>query len=490
MDKLWQLIIILLVIIILSVLADGIHFETFAEDKLTRVSNDIASLGVNLFASNPNSSLKSSITLEANKMDVLQSGLVKPEVSKGLVLSESLDYRACTEPTDDNSLQLSFNSNPTNTCGLTIDLQKYRLLATTIPITLITDATYENKLAIVPDNNFVKFLLLRPIVFTINNSVPYTIAYDKLLYTTFNISNVSKFNKDMSTIFLMPIKQPPRTQSTFFLPNRPTLSTVMRNSMNQIKNKGSSTSTIIYNFDVYYIKRDDSINGNKVKLPNKTITTKLNDNAYFENIFNTYRSTKQPRSLLSNPTFSVSFKLGINSASPWWMNNWIHIMSVSSAPTNTCNLAGRGILLVESRPASARLQGNPPDFVESKPNNPKFVCLDFTNVEEISQNRFDNCGNMNRNILWIPADTEVDIICIISASMKIVAAKFTYEGKKHLIFTHMYMPYTNAILHTIQSSKDIHVTNLALLNKIHEMTIKVSDVEVSYGVADLYKWFS
>jgi hypothetical protein len=499
---------ILVVIIVLSLLASSLRTERFAvpSSNINKTSQDAAALGLGDLASAPSSAVRSSVALVPTLDDLLTSAYLQPDYTRGLAGTESISARTC--PDDDlgnTTLAASMDSNKTN-CSVVIDLQPYTFRSAGLQLKVLASKSNGNSLVVIPDKAFMELLLLRPAFFTVENSQPYSIDYmgvTPFLFSTIGIANVNTYKSFPHTSFTLPLKTLPNTPTTLFPVNTIPVMSVLNQKVQHIRRvSGDATADVVaVKVAAYYVKRKESF-GNSVAVRNSETTAYLSSSPYITSLISTIKSppsTMNP-SNVSNPTFSVAFDIAVKSpakgVAPWWIKNWQHVMHVAGDTWGYCDNSGRGILLVEMRPATYRTSNvwNWP-FAESEPMDGSYYCLDFTNVERHSVTKqVDACGGQNRGYLWLPTGVSVSIVCIISPSMKVIAAKYydPVKQQKELIFSHLYHTGNNMndIHTTLTSTTSLAVENLATKTGLSSSEIGVSNIEVSYGMKSLREWFT
>jgi hypothetical protein len=506
MTRLLELIIILFVIILISTFAGSLK-EGFVDSGIDAVSRDLGVLGLNAIGANPNSGFKSFVAFVPTLDDLLKSNYIKKEFSAGLNGAESISARTCSEETNtNNSLMAAMNSNK-NDCNVFVDLQQYSFMATTIKLQIFVSGTDNTVLVIKPDDNFKNFLLRRPVVFTIDNSKPYLIDWgrnsNRMLFTTYPIKSVQKYKDDTSLSYKLPIKQTTVSATNFFPAQANDILTTIKNknqALLKVTGNVSATpnTTVDGNVIIYYLKRKDNF-GNKVSLSDSNASVSITNNSYINSILQKYKIPKTPytKEQLQNPTLTVNFTLRVGNIgdNPWWFSQWPSIISIGSNTNVNCDNGGRGILLVELRPTSYRQSStynNP--YIETAPSNPAYSCADFTNVERnvSNTNWVGACGDQDRALLWFPTGVNVDISYIVSSSMKVIVASFydPITKTKQLIYTHNYGVNYNDIIGTIRGIDNIYINNVAKRNNYDINQFKVSNIEVSYGMQDLYEWYN
>lgn len=520
MTRLFNVILILVFIIVLSVVFSSLKTEPFSQ--IDSISNELASTGLNAIAGSPlNNAIRPFVNLVPTFNDLLASGYIKSDLTQNLGGFDNIMARTCKEINVDSETSLLSLSNSNKTdCQLMVDLQKYKFMSTDVGTLSIYANSTTNVLRVVPDKVVQSLLLYRPVFIIFEaTSRPYMLNYagmNPYLFTNQNIDNVDVYNRVNASIANIPIREVTRTNRNFFgaFANGPDVVSLLRSKKNRLDMTTDNKNNVIdMKATIYYLKIDSSF-GNLFSLQDGTSTGYLTriDNAnnmlinnYLATTLMTYASIpKAPlRDIdLRNPTLSVQFSLYIEkpTAASKWFNNWVGVLKVGGERNNSsCDLSGRGILLVEIKPRSERRVsrwGNP--YIERNDMNMDFICLDFTNVEvDAGTNRTvsgGECGSQNRATIWIPTSTKVDIAYIVSPTMKVVVASYYDKEKaeRKIIFHQIYHNGTvvNALRTTIQTLRTLVVQNLFMTNNsLDPSAFKLSNVKVSYGMMDLISWF-
>jgi hypothetical protein len=521
MKRLFEVILILVFIIVLSVVFSSIKKEPFSQ--IDSISNDLSMSGLNAIAGSPlNNVIRPFINLVPTFNDLLATGYIKSDLTRNLGGFDNIMARTCNDVNvgDETSLLSMSNSNKTG-CQIMVDLQKYKFMSRDVGSLNIYANSTTSTLSVVPDEVLKTLLLYRPafIVFEAT-SRPYMLNFagmNPFLFSTQNISNVDVYNRINTTRFNLPIREINRTNRNFFgsLSQGQDIITLLRSKKKRIDATTDDSNNIIsMKATIFYLKIDSSF-GNSLELQDGIsmgYITRVDNNNNMT--INNYLATtlmsygtlpKAPlRDIdLRNPTLSVQFSIYVGKPNTLskWMNNWIHVLKVGGERNNgSCELTGRGILLVEMKPSSERRVsrwGNP--YVERRDLNTDYVCLDFTNVEvDAISNRIvssGECGGQNRATLWIPTGVKVDIAYIVSATMKVVVASYfdKEKGERQMTFHQVYHNGTvvNAIKTTIQTLKTLVVQNLFMANNsLDPNEFKLSNVKLSYGMMDLNNWYN
>lgn len=504
MKRLLELVIILLCVMVLSAFAGSIK-EPFTD--IVKTSEDIAMSGFSYISSFPSTRSRSFIRFVPTLDDLLKTDYLKKDFSQGLAGLGNISSRTCGD--NSNGLTTNMNSNKKD-CGVMIDLQPYDFRAGTAELTIIADKTNSSNLAVVPNEEFIKFLLKRPVFITIGNSRPYVVDFtrvDHFLFTTDNIRHVERYKNFPASQVIIPITEMMFNNinnvadpSKNLFPNaiKPLPDILREKVQNVAAIKGVTDNYVKTTVNIYYTQRKKHF-GNSLKIPNNDTVACVSDNAYMQSIVEKFRIPMEPLKPehVTNPTLSIKFSLFVNktggSQHPWWMSQWIPLLSVGANDWSNCNHRGRGILLVETRPLSYRQSsswGIP--YREGDPANPEYICLDFTNVEKDNNNNIEWCGAYNRGLLWLPTGVNVDIACIVSASMKIIVACYydPASKKRHITFLQTYhrSGRINDILGTIKSVDKVCINNLCKRANRDPNQFRVSNVELSYGMLDLVDW--
>lgn len=503
MNRLLELIFMLVIIILISTLASSLKQtnEMFTESQVTDInviSDNLGKTGLAALASCPSNIIPSFIRLIPSLDDLLKSNYLKPEYTKGLAGMDTINSRSCN---DENALSLVSNMNSNkNDCSVLIDLQPYNLRATSVKLNVV-DITNDQML-VVPDKDLMDFLLKRPVFFTLGTSKAYVIDFNRstnaFVFTTQSISKINELKGfAVNKPVVIPIKTVVATTSNFF----PTQKTDIVNVFSDKKsNVGSLTnsklSSVEIQLDMYYVKRTENF-GNSVRLESGEHTKKLSTSPYITSIIDKVKIPRDPLrpEHVKNPTVSVTFRVNLKNNGGNWVDNWQHLLKIGSTGWGDCNTAGRGILIIEVRPRSVRktnYEGN--GFVESSPADLNWACLDFTNVERDTNgtNIVSQCGGSNRLNLWMPTSTDVDIAYIVSPTLKVAVASW-YDSKtkqRHMTFVHKYHTSNkiNDVVTSFRTINDLCVSNIAA-RALDKSVINVSKVELSYGMVNLYDWF-
>lgn len=512
MTRLYELIFMLVFIILLSTFASSLKREGFANVDINKISDDVAASGMNAIACSPSSPVKSFIRLVPTLDDLLSSNYLKPEYTYGLGGLNTITSRSCTEPSQGTSLMASIDSNK-HDCGMLIDLQPYSLIAVALGrLRVYVDST-RGVLKVVPNKTLIDMLLYRPIFLTFDNSKPYMLdmtSKNPFLFSTFSLPNVQGYNSMNSTKFELPIKEISRTGTNLFpLQNTDVVDIIKRKTEN-IKKVTNDSQIQIVELDVvlYYAKIKETF-GNKVSIPQDssmayiTSDNKDNQGSYIQNMISMVKFPKDPINpiITKNPVFSIKFSIFVGSQpdsnkQPWWMDKWVSVLKVGDDGWENCNLQGRGLSLVEMRPASMRnsSEWNFP-FKENGSINPKYICLDFTNteVDSASGNLVDACGGANRAYLYIPTGVPVDIAFIIGPSMKVATASYyDHETKKrHMVVSNTYHNGSkiNSVLTALRTIPNLTIQNMFARKKLDPSQFQLRNIDFSYGMLDLHEWF-
>ena len=506
MNRLLELVFMLVIIILISVFASSLRTEGFdvPASSIDSVSSDLAMSGLSDLSSSPTNTIKSFIKLVPTLDDLLSAAYLKPEYTQGLVGANSISARTCSD--DKGNLTSSMDSNKIN-CGVLIDLQPYHFKSTSLTMKVLARSTTSNTLVVIADKSLLDFLLLRPVFTTIDGSKPFCLDLARntpSLYTTFNIPTVNVYNQFPVNIMSIPIKDVPKSNSNFFPVQTQSIISVLQNKMQSVMDvTGSRDQAFIVEVlaTLYYVDRDDNF-GNSLVVDDAANLAYFSDNSYMTSLINQIKSPTPPLTVasVSNPVLSVCFTVNITrpgdlTQPPWWSNDWHSLLKIGSASWSTCDEPGRGVLLVEMRPQSARTSTiwNWP-YSETPPVSGKYYCLDFTNVEASNSSGqiVDVCGGYNRSTLWLPTGVDVNIVYIVSPSVKIIVAKW-YDldtKQRQVTFVHLYNTGStvNDIYRSMINLGDLCVDNQVKRLNLDPNTFKVSGIEVSFGMRNLYNW--
>jgi hypothetical protein len=504
-SRLLELILILAVIIIFSVLAGSVNERFENVDTMQIVSKGLSDLGIDAIAGNPVSSAnKSYIAYVPTFDDLLKSDYLKKEFTNGVSGLDSIMARTCTDG-NTSSLMGSIDSNK-KSCDILIDLQPYKFMAKTLQLNVYTDTSRSNdtEIQIVVNKPFLEFILRRPVVFTVNNSIPYRIDWerfrDRFLFTNYTVPGVEEYKSN--TIATVPIKAVAAANSQFFPSNTQTISAIFQ----QKDSKTTPMSQVTVN--IYYLKRksiDSRVTGSSMDSLGKV--TRLNPTFDYaeikDNIVDSYKFVKPPltESQLKNPTFSITFRVKVRTPddTAQWTADTTNLVSIGSnvtANNNTCNIQTSGIANVSISSLTSRQQNNRP-FYESSPMSNfvryKYACLDFKNTLTSYNSPLPKNPTCDENIgcVWIRTDVETEIAYIVSSTMKVIVAKYFDPDEKEykVSYTQMYFvdSSSNGLVDTIRALDKLFVCNQAQKNQYGHVV--VTDIETTYGMIDLNDWY-
>jgi hypothetical protein len=504
MNRLLELVCILIVIILLSTFAASMKKEQFSND-IDTISNNIALSGLADLASSPSSAIRSFVKLVPNLDDLLNSSYLRSEYTNGLTGINTMSARTCSD--NQGSLLANMNSNK-NSCGMLIDLQSYSFKARTLKLQVVTNQTTPNTLVVSPSKDLIDFLLLRPAFFTLEDSKPYCLDLLRntpFLFTTAGIPSVNVYKNFPTNKVSIPIKTPSTTSTNFFPNQTRTLTDILKIKLQNIRAITSrpTENVVEVNFTLYYVSRDEK-NGNILTMnsnPNGSGTTAyFRDNSYMTSIINIVKSPADPLTTANvrNPVFTLCFSLFVqrtndSTSPPWWLSEARPIVKVAGSGSATCDNNGRGLILAELRPQSLRTSNW--TFKENGVSSGKYYCLDFTNVERnnTTNNVVDGCGTQNRLGIWLPTGLNIDIAFIISPTMKLaVGSYYDPEAKqKNITYVHQYHNSStiNDIYNTLLSTDNLCVDNMITKMNYDPSVFKLSNVELSYGMKNLHEWF-
>ena len=509
MNRLLELVFMLVVIVFLATFASSFRnkeaFDAPASD-IDQVSGDLAASGLADLDSSPTSHIRSFIKLIPNLDDLLSAGYLRPDYTSGLVGAESISARTCKD--ERGSLVSGMDSNKKG-CTLIMDLQPYKFRSTTLKLKLNVGGTKENILALTTDKAFIDMLLMRPVFVSVEGSQPYCLDLVRntpFLYTTSYFPTVTTYNQFPTSYMEIPIKTVPTTNTNFFPAQTRNLTDVVAQKQAHVcAVTGIAPNDLAFveaNATIYYLQREDKF-GNSLEVANSAGVAYFADNPYLNSIQN--KISRPPSTItttdVSNPCLSVCFTVfvaqpGDLTQPPWWVNDYQGLLKVASDGWATCDAAGRGIALVQLVPSAVRAAttANCP-YAESSPPSGKLYCLQFTNVEEdnISGQVTSTCGGVNNSEIWLPTGVSVDIAYIISPTMKLIVATYfdPSTNERNFTYTHLYNTGSsiNAIYSSLINVPNLCVDNLCKRTNLDPNTFKVSNIQVSYGMVDLYEWF-
>lgn len=472
------------------------------------ISRNISHSGMNAIACSPTTPAQTTISLGPTLNDLFNSRFLKSEYTQNLGGIDGMNSRSCLQGKS-SSLSAALNSNK-NKCDITIDFQPYSMTAISLGKVRVSPQTTRTDLVVAPDSNFISVLLHRPFFFVLENSRPYMfnfISSNPFLLSTYKIANVTGYRDVRSDWVRIPIRQLIQNATNLFQTEKKDLLDIINETReNLIKVTNKRQDYVNLNITIYCAKIKSSL-GDIVSLPDSSHTAFLrraNETPTSTIAMMLSKFTTPPPLSVNNdqknPTLSVRFTVKIarpnTGGVPQWMRHWNSLLKIGDDGWEHCNLNGRGILLVETRPWSIRTSWNIP-YREVGTSSTDFVCLDFTDVDvDINSERIvDWCGSeRSRVFLWIPTGVSVNVAYIVSSTMKVVVASFYDEEtkKKQLIFNHIYQPGSvmNGIRPTIRQFQNITVQNLVNRRNMDPSIFSVSNVAVSYGMMDLHDWFN
>jgi hypothetical protein len=510
MSRILDIIIILVVTIILSVWTSISMTKPEREEfqDISVISRNISQSGMNAIACAPSSPAQTTILLGPTLNDLFNTRFLKPEYTQNLGGIDNLNARSCLQGKS-NSLSATLDSNKTD-CDITIDFQSYTLNAISLGKLCVSPQTSRTELVVAPDQNMISFLLHRPIFFTLDNSRPYMIDFigrNPYLFSTYKISSVTGYRDAGAEWVRIPIRQLIPNGTNLFRSNTKDILNIINETRENLRVvNGKRQDYVDLSVTLYCAKIKASL-GDIVSVPDSSHTAfmrRANETPTTNMALMLSRFNATPPLSANNdqrnPTLSVRFTVKIarpnTGGVPQWMRQWNSLLKIGDDDWEHCNLQGRGILLVETRPWSIRNTGNIP-FREVGASSTDFVCLDFTNVDvDInSENVVDWCGSeRSRVYLWIPTGVSVNVAYIVSSTMKIVVASFYDEEskKKQLIFSHSYQngSVMNGIRPTIRQFQNITVQNLVNRKNMDPSVFSLTNVSTSYGMMDIQDWFS
>lgn len=496
MNRNIELALILSAIVLLSLWISST--ETYA-DYLTSLGSKYSTSGVVNVSGCSSNPTKSILELIPNFNDLLQSGLLSGEMTDGLASSDNILARTCG---DDNSsksgLLANIGSNTGRDCSLILDMQKYSLRSRVVELVVDLAKSNDTQLVILNNKTFAEFVLLKPLFITLGNSWPFTLetlGTGVFVYSTCGVTGVSRYDeypREEVTVRVKPLDA--NAKRIFPSLQQRNLSAVIKEKMNNVETAiglGNGTS-IPLTFVVYYLDIENQV-GNAIQIPEGTTTARMDSNDYFK----TTLATLKTRGDIGNPAFTVKFNFFVTSTQQEQQkDNWVYLVSVGSQGWGDCSINGRGILLAELRPKYARTAKSWMGIAEYKGYQPDYVCIDFTNVEHITNNRsvVNGCGDPSRLSLYVPTDVEVEICYMVSTSFKTVVASWynADKRKREITYAHYYNcnNWVNAVKQTVEQVGDLSINNLCKKSGQNPSSLRVSNVSIMYGMENLHKWFS
>lgn len=511
MSRIWDLVVILVLTIILSLWTSSTLTKTHVKETfqdIDTISRNVSTSGMNAIACAPSSAAQTTIRLGPTFNDLLATRFIKNELTTGLGGMDGISARTCSYG-DVNSLRAGMNSSRTE-CDVEIDFQPYTMAAVSPGKLKVSINSTQQTLSIIPDDVFLSLLLHRPFFFVLESSRPYMINYSVMnpfKFSTHNISNVQTYKNGGSPLFSLPIRPPVSNGTNLFAHQTLDVTEIIQRKSASVRRVHGSPVRVVELELVLYCVKIKARLGDVLELPRTTpfaFIRRANDQSqtHLSSMLSRF-TTPAPLSSTSdqrNPTISTSFTVKISKPTtgtvPNWMNNWNSLLKIGGQGNNSgCDSNGRGVLLVEMAPVNIRGGWWMP-FREEGRASTDYVCLHFTNtnVDIISERLVEWCGGWDtRGVLWIPTGVNVDIAYIVSPSMKVMAATFFDETtrKKQLIFGNMYNvgSVVNGIRPTLRQIQDIAVTNLVVSQNMDPSVYNLSNVKVNYGMMDLHKWY-
>jgi hypothetical protein len=509
MNRLIELSIFLVAIISLAIITASVktheHYADGASPNIDAISRDMADSGLRHLSSCPSSAIKSFIKLVPNLDDLLSGAYLKEDYARGLAGMNSITARTCNDGKG-TKLMSSVDSNKAY-CTLMMDLQKYSFMSTSINLAVSVAKSTDNSISVYPNQELINFLLLRPAYIVIENSTPFILDLNRTTPFTYSTSAVPTVQGlksfGSSTLFSLPVAPISRQGAKMFPATTQTsITKIIAQKVKDVSSAATVANKLVQlNMSVFYLDRDYNF-ANKVKLEDNNSSINVATSEYINSVFNKYR-VPQSKGVISandmlNPVVSITFRVfgrrPTNSTDkPFWMGKWAPLLSVAASDGGACDSASRSVCYVEVRPELYRTDksyGN--TLVEDKPSSNQLMCIDFTNTErDINSSRIvDSCGQM-RNVVWIPTGTDVDIAYIIGPSFKLVVASYYQNKRRSMTFQHLYQcdSRVNDIVSGIKGGT-LNVNNLCLKNNTDPNALRVSKVEMTYGMMNLQKWYT
>jgi hypothetical protein len=386
-------------------------------------------------------------------------------------------------------------------CELTIDGQTYELRARDINLVFDVRKSSSTELHIVNDAALSEFVLLRPVIFVVADSKPYNINMGNANYfvhSTQNIERVKPYSSFPKQTIVVPITPASGSLNIFPTSQVADIGSVFKNKMQSVAQSGGGNPvTQELKTTVYYLNRIGNRNLDTIVVENSEVFSKLVSKEGMKTILTKVRSGN-----IKNPVFTVKFRCSFmpDVSRKTYLNSRKNLVSIAKKRDGALGYDGRGILLVSTRPENLRKDIVPIQSrtQETVPSDPNWVCLDFMNVEKnsLTGGVSSNEGFSNNCVsLWVPANTNVEVIYIVGPSFKVAAATYynPSTNQRHLTFVHSF--HCNNIINDVlfpvtTQMNDLALNNLAKGGGLERELIIVSNLEAYYGMDNLEKWFS
>lgn len=431
----------------------------------------------------------STISFGATIDDLLKSGYFTEEVTNDLATAERINRRVCPDPSDVRKrgvLQQGVDANYSN-CVVTIDGHQYELRSKTLPLTVNMKRSHEKQIVVAckDDINFVHMLLTRPLFFMIENSQPYVVVQDYFVYSTYHVSNVLILQDNPADEATIPIRA--NSYSAELVPETQVKS--ITHEIYNIRNRSQDQFDIAtMPLSMYYIHRVKEL-GDAV-IMQQNMTRRLMGNMGISKMIKAVLNNE-----IDNPCFTVEFTCYVPS-DPQRMTHLrdlIPLLSVSSQLLDTsCTYQGRGVMYIATRNEILRSMPIPThSFIrETAVANPNWVCIDFLGITKDIVKDESICGHDKNTVsLWLPCDVTVNIVYIVTPSMKVAVATFYNNQVRRRELMYVQSNHCDDMINDLVGAiqrldGDLHAHTFDAKN------IKVSDVRLRYGIINLQEWYT
>jgi hypothetical protein len=494
MDRIMKLSFILVFIILISTVT-GTTKEKFAQidDENRKFSN----IGITS-AGGCTDINRGTLSLSPNLMDLFASGYIKPELITGLQGRSTIYSRSCTAPSSQGCPLVAQMDSNKKTCTLELNGQNYKFMRACVNLTVFPNLSSKDYLVIKADKEFEKFIFLQPVFFHVGRSKAYSLNFgsnpaNQFIIRNFAINDVNGMERrkyrDYMRVNIIQVRD--NTDNLFTAHQTQDIDKVMYEIRKGVERKNGWTggSSIKVPFVIFYLNIVPNY-ANIAKLDNNTASINISSLPYFVNKVQQVRGGQ-----ITNPALTVRFRFRISpQINEMIANNWISLLTIANRDTESwCNYDGRGILLVEAEPWYFRKYAHTSIYDKSMVRDNNIIAIDFTGVEKANDANINWCGWYNRLRVFLPVDVDIDISYVVSQTMKVVFATYYSKEKneRKYVFIHQNNCgyFNNDLINTIKRG-DVMVNNVTKAKYSHlGEGLKISNVEVSYGVGNLHEWY-
>ena len=454
--------------------------NAYADSMMSRMNNMYRNTSFNNIMGCSDSKIKLGITIE----DVLNSGMFKYSYVSDLKKKEQVNRRVCPDfaTSTNGTLEHAVNSG-NDECKITLDEQEYQLRSRSLKLEVFLKQSHERQLVVKSQpmsDDFLDFLLLRPIFFMVNDSMPYSLVFDNYLFATYAVPNVIIYDRFPTDNNVFSVRNEYADKNIVPDTQTKTLAYQVFNA------RTTKQEYAALPFVVYYLNRvtqpGDTIVMGSAKVMDLTRNQAVN--TYLQNVL---------VGNITNPVFSLEFTVNVppDAERETHLRQPMTVLSIAGAGTSqtTCSYESRGIITVSTRNEWLRSQPFPTkSFVrETTSANPNWTCLDFLNVSKDIANGNIVCGYDNSTqSIWVPCNEDIDIAYIVTPTMKVIVGTFYNINlqKRELIFVQNFQceDTQNALVKTIiqlQGKLELKVTS----------NFGVKNVRFQCGAINLRQWY-